>query len=249
VSARSLADFADAVARRPLYFSPGEQWQYGLNLRVMRRVIEVVTGRPFEVYLNDELFAPLGMTETAFILPPGAASRLPTLYDRAGPGQPLRRSEDTTCGTYGPAARLISGDGGLLSTQGDYLRFAQMLLNGGELDGRQVVSRESAAQIMRNHLPDTLVPLDLPGFLGRPGQPGYGQGYGGAVLLDPSLTPIPGPAGNYRWLGLYSTYFWVDPVNDLVGMVWTQFRPVRETTLGLEPAFQRAVYQALLEPR
>ena len=245
---RPLGDFADAVARLPLFFSPGEQWQYSLGLEVLGRVIEVVSGKSFDEYLREELFGPLGMTQTGFVLSQGGAPLVPALYDRAGPGEPLRRSHDTTCGTYAPDTRYFSGGGGLLSTQDDYLRFAQMLLNGGELDGRRVLSQESVALITQNHLPERLLPLPLPAFLGRPGQPGYGQGYGGAVLLDPAATPIPGPAGIYRWLGYYSTYFWIDPENDLVGMVWAQFRPDEATSLGLDPAFQRAVYQALVVP-
>jgi CubicO group peptidase (beta-lactamase class C family) len=244
---RSLADFADAVARRPLFFSPGDQWQYGLGLEVLGRVIEVVSGKSFDDYLQDELFAPLGMSHTGFVFPEAARDRIVTLYDRSGPEKQLHRSGDTTCGTHTTDTRYFSGGGGLVSTMDDYLRFAQMLLNGGELDGRRVLARESVGRIMQNHLPERLVPLPLPSFLGRPGQPGYGQGYGGAVLVDAAATPIPGPVGIYRWLGYYSTNFWVDPRNQVIGMVWAQFRPDGDTTLGLDPAFQRAVYEAMIK--
>jgi len=246
---RSLTDFADAVARLPLYFSPGDRWQYGVGLEVLGRVIEVVSGKPFDVYLKEELFAPLRMTETGFVFPEGTGDRIATLYDRAGLDHPLRRSDDTTCGTYAPSTRFFSGGGGLVSTIDDYIRFAQMLLNGGELDGRRVLSRESVARMTQNHLPGRLLPLPLPTFLGRPGQVGYGQGYGGAVLVDTASNPIPGSPGIYRWLGYYSTYFWIDPQTRLIGMVWVQYRPDPATSLGLEPAFQRAVYGALVEPR
>lgn len=245
-----VAVLADKVARLPLVFSPGTQWNYGVSLDVLGRVIEVVSGKPLDVYLRDELFAPLGMRETGFVVKEAALSRFPTLYDRADSSSSLRPAGPHIgeCGNQRLNGRLFGGGGGLVSTVADYLRFAQMLLNNGELDGHRVLSSSSVRQMMTNHLPPTLLPLPLPTMLGRPGQPGYGQGYGGAVLLDPSANPVPGSVGIYRWLGYYSTYFWIDPKEDVITMVWTQYLPSATTSIGLDPAVQRAVYAALSPP-
>lgn len=244
---RSLDVFTDKVARLPLLFSPGTQWNYGVNLDILGRVIEVVSGKPLDAYLRGELFAPLGMRETGFVVDAATLTRFPTLYDRADSLAPLRVAgpHPGECGNPRLNGRLFSGGGGLVSTPADYLRFAQMLLNGGELDGRRVLSQESVRQITRNHLPANLLPLPLPTMLGRPGQRGYGHGYGGVVLVDSKSNPVPGPDGIYRWLGYYSTNFWIDPSNALVTMVWTQYLPTG-ASLGLDPAVQSAVYAALL---
>ena len=133
---------------------------------------------------------------------------------------------------------MLSGGGGLLSTVGDYLRFAQMLLNGGELDGHRVLKRETAALMMRDHLPPGLTPImvapDWP-----PGKNGFG--YGGAVRVD-SDTMVPGSPGTLRWAGGATTFFWVDPQTDLVAMVWTQYLP---PAWSLDAQFQRLVYASV----
>ena len=244
---RPLSDLADKVAALPLLFSPGSRWNYGVGLDVLGRVIEVVSGKPLDVYLRDELFGPLGMRETGFAVAEDALPRFPTLYDRADSTAPLRVAGPHfgECGNLRLNGRLFAGGGGLVSTPADYLRFAQMLLNRGELDGQRVLSESSVRAMMTNHLPPALVPLPLPAMLGRPGQPGYGHGYGGVVLVDSSGNPIPGSPGIYRWLGYYSTNFWIDPREDLITMVWTQYLPSATTSIGLDPAVQRAVFAAL----
>lgn len=245
---RPVAEFADKVARLPLLFSPGSAWNYGVSFEVLGRVIEVASGKPLDVYLQDEIFGPLQMSDTSFFISSDARDRVPTLYDRGGPDGRLRPTGQHIgeCGDYRPGSRLIAGGAGLVSTPADYLRFAQMLLNYGQLDGRRVLSDSSTRRLLSNHLPAKLLPLPLPSALGKAGQAGYGQGYGGAVLVDPAVNSIPGPVGIYRWLGYYSTYFWVDPANNLIAMVWTQYLPGAGTTLGLEPAVQRALYAAVL---
>jgi CubicO group peptidase (beta-lactamase class C family) len=227
-----------------LLFSPGTRWNYGVSLDVLGRVIEVVSGKPLDVYLRDDLFGPLGMRETGFVVDEANLTRFPTLYARDDSLASLRVAgpHPGECGNPRLNGRLFSGGGGLVSTVADYLRFAQMLLNGGTLDGRRVLSQASVQQIMQNHLPSSLLP---PPMLGGPGRNGYGHGYGGVVMVDSKANPIPGAEGIYRWLGYYSTNFWIDPSNALVTMVWTQYLPTG-ALLRLDPAVQRAVYAALL---
>jgi CubicO group peptidase (beta-lactamase class C family) len=139
-----------------------------------------------------------------------------------------------------PTARFFWASGGLLSTPGDYLRFAQMLLNGGELDGVRVLSRESVTEMTRNHLPPELTPIEGAQLVDS----GYGQALAGVVLVDSTKAQLPGSQGIYRWSGYVGTYFWIDPKADLIGMVWTQFSPGR--AYPLEQDFQRLVYGALI---
>ena len=234
---RTIAQFADSAARLPLMFSPGSAWNYGVSLDVLGRVIEVVSGTSFDRYLHDELFVPLRMDETAFRGRPDLDARLATLYVR-GPDGRLVANPGPLCGDSRPVAKILAGGAGLFSTPGDYLRFAQMLLNGGELDGKRVLKRETVAMMTRNQLPPAIARIPKNAL----GMEGYGQGFGGAVLVDSVAAGIPGAPGIYRWWGYAETYFWVDPKADLIALMWTQFVPGRPE---LPLAFQRLVYGAV----
>ncbi len=228
----------DSLARLPLKFSPGTGWNYSLSIDVLGAVVEVASGQSLDAFLEERLFQPLGMRETAFHVRPAMQNRIPVLYaPRAGGG--LLAEDPLLADYYLPGNRLLMGGGGLLSTVTDYLRFAQMLLNGGELEGRRVLTRESVALMMRNHLPPELTPIEDPIV----GHSGYGHGLGGVVLVDSTRAGLPGSPGIYRWWGIGGTFFWVDPAAGLIGMVWTQLSPGR--TYPLEQDFQRVVYQAL----
>lgn len=237
---RTLAQFADTLARLPLVFSPGTQWHYGMSLDLLGRVVEVASGKPFDRYLEEELFAPLDMRETGFHAPAGTAGRMATLYVR-GPDGKLLAAPSAGCTDPHAETRFLSGGGGLLSTPADYLRFAQMLLNGGELDGHRILKRETVALMMKNELPPAVARIPFESLA----QSGYGQGFGGAVLVDSVAANMPGAPGIYRWWGYAQTYFWIDPKQDLIAMLWSQFVPGRPV-VPLE--FQRLVYAALKSP-
>ena len=215
---RTLEQFTDSIARLPLLFDPGSRWTYSMSMDVLGRVVEVASGTTFDRYLAEELFTPLGMRETGFHVTPTMQGRLVTVYAR-GPGGTLLPDKALVGPEYSADGKLLSGGGGLLSTVSDYLRFAQMLLNGGELDGRRVLKRETVATMMRNHLPAALSPITPPplGSLY-----GYGQGFGGVVLLDSAAARTPTSPGLYRWCGYAGTFFFVDRAADLVAMVWSQ---------------------------
>ena len=235
---RTVREFADSIAQLPLAFSPGEAWNYSMGIDVLGAVIEAASGQTLDSYLTNAIFTPLGMHETAFHILPTMEGRIPIAYSRAANGS-LRPPAQLLSPGFLPAAKLLSGGGGLLSTPADYLRFAQMVLNGGELDGRRILNRETVASMMRNHLSPQLTPIESPII----GHSGYGYGLGGAVLVDSSRAGLPGNAGIYRWWGIAGTFFWIDPKADLIGMVWTQFIPGR--AFPLEQDFQRLVYAAL----
>ena len=236
--ASTLAQLSDSLAHLPLAFSPGSRWNYGFSIDVLARVVEVVSGLTFDRYLDSALFQPLGMSMTGFHVTPAMERHLTTAYTR-GPDGKLQASSPAIAPEFTAEGKLLSGGGGLLSTAGDYLRFAQMLLNGGELDGHRVLRRETVALMMRNHLPPALTPIPPITADWPPGRNGFG--YGGAVRVD-SDGPVPGSPGTFRWAGAASTFFWVDPRADLVGMVWTQHLP---PAWSLDARFQRLVYASL----
>ena len=234
----TLAQLSDSLAHLPLAFSPGSRWNYSYSIDVLARVVEVVSGMTFDRYLDSALFRPLGMSMTAFHVTPAMAGHVTTAYMR-GPDGKLQATVPAIAPEFTSEGRMLSGGGGLLSTANDYLRFAQMLLNGGELEGHRVLKRETVALMMRNHLPPELTPIPPVTPDWPPGKNGFG--YGGAVRVDSDTTP-PGSPGTFRWAGAASTFFWVDPRADLVAMVWTQHLP---PAWPLDARFQRLVYASM----
>ena len=238
-AASTLAQFADSIAGLPLLFTPGTRWSYSSSLEIVGRIIEVISGQTLDDFLKQELFEPLGMDDTSFRLNRDIdEDDVVVLYEQGENGR-LSREQGGLLAMYEPQARFLWASGGLLSTPDDYLRFAQMLLNGGELNGKRVLSRESVAAMTSNQVPAHLLPQPRTSLVDE----GYGFGLAGSVLLDASKARLPGTNGIYRWSGYVGTYFWIDPQNQLVAMVWTQHNPGRQ--YPLEPQFQRMVYEAL----
>lgn len=233
---------ADSLARLPLMFSPGTQWNYSFATDVLGRVIEVVSGTTLDRYLDSALFQPLGMKMTGFRATPAMLSHVTPVYAR-GPDGKLHAVSPALTPNYTTEGELLSGGGGLLSTPGDYLRFAQMLLNRGQLEGRRVLKPETVDLMLQNHVAASLLPLTIdPNW--PPGRSGFG--YGGAVRLDGD-TSVAGSPGMFRWAGYATTFFWIDPKADLIAMVWTQYMPVTEYWT-LDSEFQRLVYAAVPRP-
>lgn len=235
----TTSKLADSLARLPLVFSPGEKWNYGFSTDVLGRVMEVASGMTLDRFLDSSLFKPLRMTMTGFRATPAMLARVIPIYTR-GPDGKLVAQTPLLTPDYTTPGELLSGGGGLLSTPHDYLRFAQMLLNGGELDGKRVLKRETVALMLQNQIPESMVPIGVPPEwkIGR-----SGFGYGGAVRMD-SDPAVAGSAGTFRWAGYGTTFFWVDPKADLIAMVWTQYMPVMENW-ALDGQFQRLVYAAV----
>jgi CubicO group peptidase (beta-lactamase class C family) len=201
----TLAEFVSSLAKLPLAHQPGEVWEYSLGLDVLARVIEVVSGQPFDRFLEDRIFKPLGMIDTGFYVP---AAKLSRLVDPPRSGRPPLWDMTTP-------AKLFSGGGGLVSTAVDYVRFCQMLLNGGELDGVRILSASTVQRMTTSSLPPQM------GFAGGVGEflgPRWGSswGLGFAVRTDPNWSLVPGAVGSFTWGGLWGTKFWIDPAERLV---------------------------------
>lgn len=236
----ALEQLTDSLARLPLVFSPGTAWNYSFAIDVLGRVVEVVSGMTFDRYLDSAIFRPLGMRSTAFHATPAMRGRITSAFVRGRDGK-LRAATPLLGASYTDAGKMYSGGGGLLSTIPDYLRFAQALLNGGTLDGHRILERETVALMMQNHLPLQITPI-MPEGPWPPGKNGFG--YGGGVRLDSASASMPGAAGTFRWSGYATTFFWIDPKNDLIAMLWTQFIPEPDIW-GIEGVFQKLVYAAV----
>lgn len=230
----SITELMDQLARLPLVGHPGEIWNYGFSTDVAGRIIEVVSGMPLDRFLAQRIFGPLKMTDTFFEVPPEKRSRLTGYYALSAGRPALLDSPDT--GNYTRRPPLFSGGGGLASTVPDYLRFAQMLLNGGELDGVRLLRPETVAGMLENQLPAELIPIRV----GELTLAGTGFGLGFSVVVDSGQFNDKGRAG---WAGYANTFFWIDPSRRVIAMVFAQSFPFN--ALPLEPDFRRLVYQAL----
>ena len=217
-SAPTLDEFAARIARIPLAYQPGTQWLYSLSMDVQGAIIEAITGRGLADFMQEYIFEPLKMLDTGFWAPPGKAERLPAIYITSRKGG-LLENEKRRGDPLSPP-KLPGGGGGLLSTLDDYARFAQMLLNRGELDGVRIVSPEAVTLMSQNHLPAWMLEAGF-GIGAMQIRPGFGYGFNGAVFTDPDAAGIPVGRGTYEWDGAAGTWFWVDWANDLifVGMI------------------------------
>ncbi len=214
-----LADKIRLLATMPLYFHPGENWRYSYADDVLGRLVEVVSGMPFERFLEQRLFAPLKMRATGFYLPATAQPLLATVYKHGVDGglipsdSPLLRDPTNT-------ERWPSGGGGLISTAGDYLRFAQMLANGGRFEGRQYLSPVTVALMISNQVPE-----DAMFKYWGSDSVGLGYGLGVGVELDTRRAPQAGYAGDFSWGGALDTHWIASPASGLVAVLLTQIDP------------------------
>jgi CubicO group peptidase (beta-lactamase class C family) len=228
----SLAEGIDDLARFPLAFQPGSRWHYSVGIDVAARVIEVVSGKPLGSFLRERLFEPLGMVDTAFGVPPEKRNRLAAMYGRQDlldPAQTFKQAFDAwqkgfneridVSSTYPVDApdTFVRGGHGLFGAARDCYRFAQMLANGGHLDGERILGRKTLALMHANHVP-ALMPLEIGGLP----LPGYGFGLGSRVLMDVAQSGAPGSVGEFGWAGAAKTHYWVDPQEELVGLFMTQ---------------------------
>lgn len=215
----TLTDNIELLARQPLKFQPGSAYEYSLSIDVLGRVVEVVSGQSLEEFFRTRIFAPLKMNDTSFNLPAAKASRLTPLFTLEKGVLASSADQKRFVG-----ATYYSGGAGLVSTMADYLRFAQMMLNGGELDGVRLLSRPTVDLMMSSHTRDL-----GPGTV----SPGYGFGYGGSVRESLGASPRPGSEGTWGWSGIYGTYFWVDRKDQLIVIMLHQLSPRSNRTADL----------------
>jgi len=237
-------DFAaavDTVAGLPLIFHPGERWHYSISHDVMGRLIELISGQSFDRYLRERIFEPLRMLDTGFRIPAENHHRLPAIYGYDKQGQ-LKDISNYSADRFLRGGTLLSGGGGLVSTTADYLRFARMLLHRGELDDARILREETVSHMTRNELDGDLPSM---GALEDGGDSMAGIGFGliGAIMLDPAQSVFSGSTGDFCWGGAASTYFWVDPKEDMAVVFMTQLMPPR--ALPTRREVRRHVYDAL----
>lgn len=236
----------DGLAQVPLNYQPGTKWRYSLSMDIQGYIIEKITGQPLADFMHDQIFAPLGMRDAGFYVPADKRARLATLYDNDG-HDGLR--PDTTNGSgHGdfltPPTRA-SGGGGLVSTAEDYYRFAQMLGNSGELGGVRILAPSTVRLMDTNHLPPSLLTGEF--HVGsQTMRTGLGYGYDCAVAYDPQAADMPDGKNTFFWDGAASTWYWVDPTNDIVfvGMI----QRLGGGKPNMEYSTRQLVYQALVDP-
>ncbi|MDA1183995.1 MAG: serine hydrolase [Acidobacteria bacterium] len=238
----------DTVARMgalPGVAQPGERWVYGYNADILGALVEVVSGRPLDVFLREEVLEPLGMSDTHFYLPEEKRDRLATVYSSITGGgierapDPGYMEDDGIFGTIGQGQyvdgprKSFSGGAGLLSTARDYAAFLQMMLNGGELNGVRILS------------PGTVTLMTVNQLDGVSFQSGRGFGLGFSVVIDAGARGIPGSVGEFGWAGAYHSTYWVDPEEELVAVYLTQLIPAID--IDDQDAFRALLYEALVE--
>ena len=237
----TLGAFVTRLAGMPLNFEPGSAWHYGGSgngLAVVGRLVEVISGQSLDQFLSEQILRPLKMNDTYFYLPEGKLPRFAATY-RPDANKKIELDEaPTTNSLFFRERTYFSGTGGLVSTASDYLRFQLMLLNGGELDGVRIFGRKTVELMSSNHT-GTL-------FVVNRG-PGYGFGLGVSVLVDLGASGQLGSEGMFGWGGAFNTATFVDPKEDMIGIIMSQVRP--NDHLNIRRDFQTLVYQALVSPQ
>jgi CubicO group peptidase (beta-lactamase class C family) len=239
-----LAEKVKRLVKLPLWHQPGEGWTYSVATDVLGHVIEVIAGVPLDAYLKQRIFEPLGMVDTDFYVPQEKRERLAALYtlDKKGHLTPMQAmdADDPTASDWTEMAQrpeFLSGGGGLVSTAADYLRFGEMLRNQGEWNGQRLLGRKTVALMTMNHLPaGVLHPFENPAM-------GFGLGVG--VLMDVARSQALGSPGTFGWGGAASTDFWVDPKEDMIGLLLLQFMP--SGYYPIKSDFKVLAYQALVD--
>ncbi len=231
---QTLKGMIEALSEIPLLYQPGSRWHYSVAVDVQGYLVEVLSGQRFDEFLNERLFGPLGMNDTAFYVSEDKADRFAQVYTHDEDGNLMAQEGFGGRRSYLDPPAHLSGGGGLVSTTMDYMRFSQMLLNGGELDGVRILAPSTVKLMHLNHLPRELKEMS----------PGTGFGLDFAVVLDP-VAADGISKGEYYWGGAAGTWFWIDPEEDLVfvGMI-QHFGPKRPDVRSLS---RRLTYQAILE--
>ena len=241
----NLAEFITNLSKIPLVHEPGTRWHYSVSVDVLGRLVEVLSGKPFDQFLQERIFAPLDMRDTGFYVPADKKDRFAKLYSPTKDGkiQPAvicaTRQEcvekfPNAVPSYLEPPTLPSGGGGLVSTAYDYLRFCQMLLNKGQYDGKRLLSRKTVQLMSSDNLGT------IPGM-----GPGAGFGLGFAVSKAPGEAGMMGSPGEYNWGGAAGTRFWIDPQEELIGIFMIQILPHTGLEYGSE--FRVLAYQAIAD--
>lgn len=243
----TLDSMIEALAGLPLEFSPGDAWNYSVSTDVLGYLVGKLSGMPFEKFLKERILDPLGMVDTDFYVPKDKAARFASCYAHNAKGEVVLQ-DDGQKSDYLKPPSFISGGGGLAGTAGDYMRFCQMLLNGGEYNGHRFVSPKTIELMTQNHLPGGKQLMELSRSLfSEAGNEGLGFGLGFAVVTNVAQTMTPGSVGEYFWGGAASTAFWIDPKEDLAVVFMTQFLP--SSTYPVRRDLRNLVYGAFIDTK
>ena len=229
----ALAEAVDRAADVPLAFHPGDEWQYGASTDYVAILVEKISGMSLDDFLRERIFEPLGMQDTYYNIPESKVGQVAAVYRPSGPGNTI---ELFRAPTYREPTRYFGGQAGLSSTAADYFRFHQMMLNGGELDGVRILSPRTINLMVSNHIGDKLVYIRGPGY-------GFGLGYG--IVMDSGLANDHLSPGSFLWGGAWGTVAWVDPVEDILGVLMMQITSYRHLTVRQD--FSTVTSQAIIE--
>jgi CubicO group peptidase (beta-lactamase class C family) len=245
--AANLQEMIGKLATIPLNYQPSKGWTYSLSMDIEGYIVEKLSGQSLPDFMRDQIFTPLGMKDAGFFVPEEKRTRFAANYHAdaqgqlaAGPAPGGRPAE------YATQPTMPSGGGGLVSTAEDYYRFAQMLGNGGELDGKRILAPATVKLMTSNHLPANLLTGEF-GIGLHIMRPGFGYGFNCAVVFDPAEAALPDGKGTFFWDGAAGTWFWVDPTNDIVFVAMIQRMGGRDNH-SLEYRSHATVYQALVDP-
>jgi CubicO group peptidase (beta-lactamase class C family) len=236
----SCAEMIETLVKLPLLHHPGTTWQYSVSTDVLGHLVEVISGLSLAQFFQQRLFQPLGMQETGFHVPEDQLHRLTPIYTRTETGE-LKVIESPEVNHYDRPCLRLSGGGGLVSTASDYMRFCQMLLYGGEWEGERLLGRKTVEFMTRNHVPPALLPL----MSGAEPIRGSGFGLGFRVVLDVAQTGLLGSDGMYAWGGAANTSFWIDPKEELIGILMAQYMPAFQ--FPVTDDFINLTYQAIID--
>lgn len=239
-----LEEMITKMATIPLILQPGERWYYSAAVDVQGLIVQRLSGKRFGDYLQENLFAPMGMKDTAFYVTPDKAARLSGVYQWDRDTGKLASGNRFGRDNFTNPARLESGGGGLVSTIEDYARFCQMMLNKGELNGARILKPETVALMTQNHIGS--LRLNSDGTAANPGLPGVGFGLDFAVVTDPAAAGTSEGVGTYYWGGAAGTWFWIDPTNNLyfIGMI-QRYGGAGPNATDFRAESRKLVYEAL----
>lgn len=236
----TLTEESRKLGSLPLLFQQGTRWLYGPSVDVQAMLVERLSGMPFDKYLEQKIFKPLGMKNTRYVLRPQDRARVAAMYDWHEDGSLTREPDDMALEFNGRDWPLKPGSFGLISSLDDYMRFARMLQNGGELDGQRILKAETVKLMATDALPAEVTDK---GFLPTKGQVGFGIDFAVRIRPPANAQEASGAVGEFFWDGAADTLFWVDPKNRITAVLFTQYKPFGK--VPLHKAFRDAVYSAI----
>ena len=247
LGSKTQAEFLASLVKLPLASQPGTEWRYSVSVDIQGLIVERLSGMSLADFMKSRIFDPLKMTDTAFYVPATKSDRLAALYIPDAKTRKLVAADNFMVLDVTKPPAIASGGGGLVSTTADYARFAQMLLNGGELDGARILSPGAIKLMASNHLSDIV--MDAPGASFSPAK-GGGFGLDFAVVTDPARAGTLQGEGSYSWGGAAGTWFWIDPKNDLfmLGMIHILAKDIDPALAKIDDDAATLVYQALVDP-